>query len=257
MIGALQQGQAIVVFNQNVTAAIIRRRHTYHGGATPTLGETVEPELRRVDEKTLRELQTLLTSEKKTATGPDQARRIKESEAVLAAKNAEIAKLRKQHSVPSKLQVPVTRPEKLGTTEASVKPMHLAGNPPTAPREAENPAPRSQAPTQPSEAPPLNERKFTSLVKRIAAVPRVQRLQLKLLTEKSRYMDVREIAAWLNVEESTIGKNPPTALMWLHLIERDRHADGLHYRSVLRDYLQAEFPGIDVDTLEQRMFAQV
>src|SRR5207302_6073179 len=64
MIGALQPGQAIVVFNQNVTAAHIRLRHTFHAGATPTLGTTVEPELRRVDEQTLRELQGLLTSEK-------------------------------------------------------------------------------------------------------------------------------------------------------------------------------------------------
>src|SRR6266700_8228029 len=56
MVGALQQGQAIVVFNQNVTAAHIRLRHTFHAGATPTLGTTVEPELRRVDETMLREL---------------------------------------------------------------------------------------------------------------------------------------------------------------------------------------------------------
>jgi len=254
MVGALQLGEAIIVFNQNVTAAHVRPRHTFHAGATPTLGTTVEPELRRVDDKTLRELQALLISETNTATGPNQAWRIKELEAVVAAKDAEIAKLRKQLSLPSKLRVPVMSPEKLAIGDASVKRVPLAGNPPAAPREAESPAPQSKAPTQPGEAPPLNERKFTSLVKRIAAVPSVQRLQLKLLTEKSRYMDVREIAAWLNVEESTIRKNPPSTPMRLHLVERVRHADGFHYRSVLRDYLQAEFPGIDVEMLVQRIF---
>jgi len=256
MVGALQLGEAIIVFNQKVTAAHIRQRHTFHAGATPTLGETVEPELRRVDEKTLRELQALLTAEKQTLPGPDQARRIKELEAVVAAKNAEIAKLRKQLSVPSKLQVPVTRPEKLGTIEASVKPRHLAGNSPADPVEAEIPASQSKAPIQPSEALPLNERKFTSLVKRIAAVPRVQRVQLQLLTDKNRDMNVREIAAWLNMEESTIRKNPPSTPMQLHLVERVRRADGFYYRSILHDYLQSEFPGIDVEMLVQRIFTQ-
>src|SRR5258708_39408915 len=142
MVGALQLGEAIIVFNQNVTAAHVRPRHTYHAGATPTLGTTVEPELRRVDEKTLRELQALLTSEKKTASGPDQARRIKELEAVVAAKNAEIAELRKQLSFPTKLRVSVTSPKKLETTEATVKRIHLAGNPPAALGGTENPAPQ-------------------------------------------------------------------------------------------------------------------
>jgi len=44
----------------------------------------------------LRELQALLKPEKKMATGPDQSRRIKELEAIVAAKNAEIAELRKR-----------------------------------------------------------------------------------------------------------------------------------------------------------------
>jgi Helicase HerA, central domain len=256
MIGALQQGQAIVVFNQNVTAAIIRLRHTYHAGATPTLGTTVEPELRRVDEKMLRELQALLTAEKKTAIGPDQSRRIKELEAVIAAKDAEIAKLRKQLSLPSKLRVSVARPAKSDIGDALVKRMPLVGNPPAAPTEAESPAPQSRTPTQPSEAPPLNERKLTVLARRIAALPTLQRLLLKLLTEKNRDMNVQEIAAWLNWQESSVSKNPPTTLMQLHLVDRERHRDGFHYRSVLRNYLQVEFPGIEVETLVQRLFFQ-
>ncbi len=256
MVGALQQGQAIVVFNQNVTDAHIRLRHTFHAGATPTLGTTVEPELRRVDEQTLRELQALLKAEKKSASAPDHSRRIKELEAVVAAKDAEITELRKQLALVSKPQVSVTSPQNLEKGEASVKRMHLAGNPPAAPREARSPAPQSRALTQTREAPPLNERKFTSLARRIAVLPKLQRVLLKLLTEKNRDMNVREIAAWLNMEESTISKHPPTTLMQLHLVERDRHADGFHYRSVLRTYLQDEFPGIEVETLVHRLFAE-
>ena len=69
-------------------------------------------------------------------------------------------------------------------------------------------------------------------------------------------MNVQEIAAWLNWQESSVSKNPPTALLRLRLLERNRSADGFHYRSVLRNYLQREFPGIDVETLVQRLFAQ-
>jgi len=256
MIGALQQGQAVVVFNQDVTAAHIRLRHTFHAGATPTLGTTVEPELRRVDEKTLRELQALLTAEKKTASGSNQTRRIQELEAVVAAKDAEIAELQKQLALVSKLQVSVTSPEKLEINEASVKRMHLAGNSPAVPKEARSLAPQSRAPTQTTEAAPLNERKFTSLYRRIAALPKRQRVLLTLLTEKNRDMGVQEIAAWLNVEEKTVSAHPPTDLLRLRLLERDRHGDGFHYRSVLHNYLQVEFPRIEVETLVQRLLTQ-
>jgi len=157
-------------------------------------------------------------------------------------------------SLSGRLRVSVARPAKPEIGDALVKRMLQAGNPPAAPTEAESPAPQSRTPTQPSEAPPLNERKFTSLVRRIAAEPKLHRLQLKLLTEKNRYMNVREIAAWLNMEERTISKNPPSDFMRLRLVERERQDDGFHYRSVLRDYLQAEFPGTDVETLVQRIF---
>ena len=254
MVSALQQGQAIVVFNQNVTAAHIRLRHTFHAGATPTLGKIVEPELRRIDEKMLRELQSQLTSAKKSATEPNQARRIKELEQVVAAKDAEIAELQKQVAMLSKLKVSVTSPEKLEISEASVNRMHMAGHPIAAPTEERSVAPRFATPTKTIEAPPLNERKFTSLVNRIATLPKQQRLLLKLLTEKNRSMKVQEIAAWLNMGEKSVSNNPPIDLLRLHLVERDRHRDGFHYRSVLRNYLQVEFPGIDVETLVQRLF---
>ncbi len=256
MVGALQQGQAIVVFDQNVTDAHIRLRHTFHAGATPTLGTIIEPELLRIDEKMLRELQALLTSEKTTAIGPDQSRRIKELEVLVASKDAEIAKLQKQMAKFSKLQVSVTSPDKLEINEASVNRMHMAGHPIATPTEERSVAPQLRAPATTIEAAPLNERKFTSLVRRVATLPRRQSELLKLLTEKDRLMDVREIAAWLNLEESTVRAHPPSDLLRLHLIERERQDDGFHYRSVLHNYLQAEFPGIDVETLVQRLFAQ-
>jgi uncharacterized coiled-coil protein SlyX len=256
MVGALQLGQAIIVFNQSVTPAHIRLRQTFHAGATPTLGEAVEPELRRVDEKTLRELQALLKAEKQAAPGSDQARRIKELEAAVAAKNAEIAKLREQLVSVSKHQVSATSPGKLEAGNASTKHLHPVGNPPAAPKVERNVAPPSRTLPITSEALPLNERKFASLTKRIAATPTRQRELLQLLTEKNRDMNVQEIAAWLNLEEKTVSGHPPNDLLRLRLLERDRYADGFHYRSVLRDYLQAEFPGSDVEMLVQRIFEQ-
>src|SRR6266699_3103668 len=255
MVSDLQPGQAIVVFNQNVTAAHIRLRHTFHAGATPTLGTTVEPELLRIDEKMLRELQALLTSEKEMATGPDQARRIKELEEVIAAKDAEIAELQKQLALASKPQVSVTSPKKREISEASVNRMHMAGNPIATPTKERSVTPQLRTATT-IEAAPLNERKFTSLAKRIATLPLQQQSLLKLLTEKNRFMNVQEIAAWLNVGEKTISNKPPRDLLRLRLLERERHGHGFHYRSVLHNYLQVEFPGIEVETLVQRLFTQ-
>ena len=256
MVSDLQPGQAIVVFNQNVTAAHIRLRHTFHAGATPTLGTTVEPELLRIDEKMLRELQALLTSEKEPATGPDQTRRITELVKRIAAKDAEIAELRKQLALASKPQVSVTSPKKREISEASVNRMHMAGHPIATPTEERSVAPQLRTVTPTIEAAPLNERKFTSLAKRIATLPLQQQSLLKLLTEKNRLMNVQEIAAWLNVGEKTISNKPPRDLLRLRLLERERHGHGFHYRSVLHNYLQVEFPGIEVETLVQRLFTQ-
>jgi len=256
MVDALQTGEAVIKFNQNITAAHIRLRHTFHAGATPTLGKTIEPELRRVDDQTLRELKDLLKAEKQTASGPDQARHVKELEAIIAAKDAEIARLRKQLASVSQTPVPVTSSQQRDMGEASVKSVHSAGNPPAAPTEIRSSAPQPKAPAPTSEALPLNERKFTVFARRIAALPKWKRAMLKLLTEKDRSMNVQEIAAWLNLQESSINKNPPTDLVRSYLIERDRHADGFHYRSRLRTYLQGQFPGIDVDMLVHRLFAQ-
>ncbi len=69
-------------------------------------------------------------------------------------------------------------------------------------------------------------------------------------------MNVQEIAAWLNVGEKTISNKPPHDLLRLRLLERERHGHGFHYRSVLHNYLQVEFPGIEVETLVQRLFTQ-
>jgi hypothetical protein len=247
MIAALQQGRAILVNNQIITSATIRLRHTFHAGATPTLGAAGEPELRRIDEETLRDLRALLSTEKTGHSQPNQARRIKELEEQLAAKDAEIAELQRQIAVLSKLQV--AGPERLEIGSATVNRLHFPGNPKVVPVVESKVLPMST-----KEGPPLNERKFASLTKRIADLPKRPRLLLKLLTEKNRSMSVQEIAAWLNVEESSISKNPPQDLLRLHLVERDRRADGFHYRSLLQVYLQTEFPGSDVEMLVQRLF---
>ena len=152
--------------------------------------------------------------------------------------------------------VPVTSSQQRDKGEVSVKNMHPASNPPAAPTEIRSSAPQPKASAPTSEALPLNERKFTVLARRIAALPKYQRSLLQLLTEKNRAMGVQEIAAWLNIQENSISKNPPTDLLRLRLVERDRHRDGFHYRSVLRNYLQIEFPGIEVETLVHRLFTQ-
>lgn len=256
LVGDLRTGQAIVVSNHAADTYHIRQRHTFHVGSTPTLGTTADPELRHIDGAMLQELQALMKQaqpERSNNVEARQAKRILALEALLAEKDATIAKLEERVELLSRLQVAVDSPEKLEIFHATVHSMLMGKDLPAPTIEgALVHTPETSVKTM--AIPPLNERKFSSLTQRIAALPKQQRQTLQILTEHEKWMPIRELAAWLNKEEASLSKNPPQDLLRLHLVERDRHQDGFHYRSMLRNYLSVEYPGHDVERLVQRLF---
>ncbi len=278
LVGGLQVGQAVVLVNHQPAVYTIRLRHTFHPGATPTLEEVVEPELRKIDAALLRELQAMLATASERAgenSGKreaqqiqQQARRIQELEELLAARDREIAELHRQLETLGRLSVAVELPGTMAISRASVQQMQVAGtsNSGAAPMMAALPAPAVRpAPIQLRESekaaaavearPPLNEKKFTAYRSRFKQVaPRYRRL-LQVLTEHNREMSVSELAAWLQIEETTISKDPPLELVKLHMLARRRYNDGYHYRSTLRQHLQEAFPYADIEALVQRLFA--
>lgn len=254
IVGSLQPGQAVIISQHIPQVAQIRLRHTFHAGMTPILGTIIEPELRHIDTAMLQELQALMQQGHREAgtTEAKQARRIKELEELVVAKDAEIARLQERILLLSSLSVTVESPDSLSIHHANVESMHVAGKNHATVVESIPVPKRIEAPV--TIAAPLNERKFANLLSRIAQLPKRQRLTLQVLTEQGRSMSLRELAAWLNVEETSLSKNPPNDLLRLKLIQRNRYRDGFHYQSVLRNYLELEYPGVDTDRLVQRIF---
>lgn len=271
MVNALKPGDALVVFDRAVHQVHMRVRDTFHVGATPEFEQVAEPELRKIDTAMLKELQSLMlqSTPKESNTEVRQAKRIAELETLLKEREAEIATMRERIETLSKLSV--NSPDTLQIEQALVKqfaaegvvfapesltiPARIVES--VAPSAPAPPPPKSVAPPIPDHAkPPLNEKKFQSFRRRFDQIAPRHRKMLKVLTEKQKEMSVRELAAWLNVEESSITGHPPMELLKLRMIERYRYTDGYHYQSVLRTQLEQAFSGIDVEMLIGRLFEE-
>lgn len=257
LVTGLQKGQVIVVSNHVPRVVQMRLRHTFHAGATPEFGVVVQPELRKVDATMLQELQAMIQDEKHEGSTVEgkQARRIKELETLLAARDAEIARLQERLATVSQLSIAL--PETLAIEKATVQHMHTP-NGRIAPVHVVEAAPlvvQQKSVAQQQIAAPLNEVKFTSFKKRIDVVPAMHRDILKLLTERGERLSLIQIAAWLNRSENYMRSNPPHILIKMGLIDRVPMTGGEYwYRSLLRQRLASDFPGVDVEMLVHRLF---
>ncbi len=257
MVGGLAQGQVIVLYQHAAQLVQIRRRATFHAGATPTLDAEAAPQLRSIDAATLEELRSMLAKSEDEANSPDDGQAVRiygggrafgkqfiiELEKQMAAKDQEIAQLREQVAHQREMI------EKLLDTQEALRRQ-------VADQASASVAPKSPASPSLPPPPPLNERKFATLVKRLADLPGQERRILQVLVDhgEERLLPRQEIAAWLQVQEKTITGHPPMNLLRLHVIERELHDDGYRYRSKLRWYLAQEFPGQDIEALIKRLF---
>jgi len=114
MVGSLQTGQTIALYQHQAQVIQVRLRHTFHAGATPLQGVAPSPELRKIDSTLLEELRRL-TAEKPTRQNGEEtklARRIAALEAELEARNLtiseqteELKRLQAENSLLSKLKL--------------------------------------------------------------------------------------------------------------------------------------------------------
>ena len=114
MVGSLQTGQTIALYQHQAQVIQVRLRHTFHAGATPLQGVAPSPELRKIDSTLLEELRRL-TAEKPTRLNGEEtklARRIVALEAELEARNLtiseqaeELKRLQAENSLLSKLKL--------------------------------------------------------------------------------------------------------------------------------------------------------
>ena len=264
MVGSLRPGQVVMVSNHVPQVAHIRLRDTFHAGSTPTLGEVVQPELRRVDASLLQELQKILA-----ATSPRDTdertleKRVKELEGRLAERDALLLEQTKQIELLSRLsvsmqgrmQTEVIPPPSLEIGQATIEKatvnhasMSVSTAPPTiAP--AQMPLLVS-APMHRQHTPPIHQQKVDALNRRFKQLKPQQYAFLKVLVDRNELLSIEEIAAWLNLAPRTVyGHIPPNSLFTLGILKRSSYRNGYKYQATLKAYLAKEFPGTEPEQL--------
>ncbi len=263
MVRALQPGQAIVVSSHTPVVVCMRLRHTFHAGSTPTLEAVDQPELRRVDAALLRDLQRMIAS---SSSGSEESRaqkaerRVGELEILLQKKDEEIAHQAEQIDLLSKLSVSldgksISVPEYLQITQATIGAATVQQLQfPTNESVVIEAAPATPLVAASSSFAPINKKKVTTIRSRLARLPKMKRDILNLVRTSKKGLSVYEIAAWLNLAESSVRKNPPLDLITMGLLTR-QSVDGDHvYSSNLEVYIAREFPGTDQAEVLRQLF---
>ncbi len=267
-VGALQQGEAIVVVEgQQAQTVRMRARNTFHPSATPTL-ETAEPvELQAVDAALLAELRHLLaTPHPAYLNREERARlehRIKQLEAEKQRLEGEVERLRAQ--VAAQQRPPIGRgaaaAAHLAVEQATVGQVILSE--PALPltvrgRGSATALPPTQEACGAEERlflSPDEERQLRRLTRRLKGLSRQHRRLLRLLVDhEGEWLDVVQIAAWLSVHPSTVQNQPPHELLRMKLVARRRARGGAFvYTSQLAAYLQQQFPRLDHRRLQEQV----
>jgi hypothetical protein len=288
-VNALQVGQAIALYGEDVIVVTIRQRHTFHAGYTPGLGDVVAPDLRAVDASMLDELRRALESAPSDQADPEreQLRRQlaaveAERDALLAERDAlkeESAQLKSQIEMLSQLRVtvenaPVQAVEALavesihaqqliapngaqplpmtgGNTEGIITPEPRAKNTPLPPVPAAEPY---RSPLATARAVQRQERRFESLLRDLDTVKKHERRILAYLVERDDLLlSVRDLARYVGYSESTLAANPPTQLLRMGLLRRSGKPGHFRYAANARERFGEMFPDLDVERLCERL----
>lgn len=256
----LAPGEVFVIRGRLVARVRIRKRQTFHAGATPTLDEAL-PHLKAIDATLLEEFRAITTRAVKEG-GSDEVSKLKkqvrDAEAVIQEQRRIIARQQEQIDLLSRLSVHVDGasmqlpvPSALAIERATVEHMHT---PTQAFLETTTRSGEAARTVKVEDLPlPLNEAKFASLQRRLRQISQLEREVLRVLVEQGKPLTTPDLAAWLNRAESTIRNHPPQVLLKLGLVARSREKSGYVYHARLAEYLRREFPGGDIQHLQSRL----
>lgn len=256
-VGALQTGDALVLFKHTVTAARMRIRYTFHAGATPEMGAENRPALRKGNEALLAELRKLSAAPTATAQPiADQAvlqgtikllrAELEKRNAELAERDKRIAHLEEELRVAANIKaIKDLLPKAAPTSNATAS---MASRP-VATNQVGSQQPAAKAAPMPAVKPadPIMGRKqarFDRLVKGIQAQPRMHRDLLVYLathTHPRKWYGVKELNRALGYAPEVIQKNPPTPLTRMGLIERRYATSGHEYKSMVAELFAEMF----------------
>jgi uncharacterized protein len=262
VVSALQPGQVAVVHNHEVQVVQIRKRHTFHAGATPEFGTSIQPEIRQIDASVIRELQALMKTNVSRSDGSEDTlkKKIKSLEAMIVEKDAVIARQAEQIALLSKLSVTmdgkiesyVQIPKNVQIEQASVNhaTIHSVHSQATTPVVVEATPTKQLVAT----IAPINEASIRALKRRLQQLNTRQYQIFKLLVDRDVSMSPTEIAAWLSVDKTTIHRNMPDPLLNVGLMTRIKRGATYHYKSALNEHIAKVFPGVDRSVIMQRLF---
>lgn len=245
----LEPGSAFVVWGKRIETLSIRRRHTFHAGVTPALGQ-VTPSLKTIEADLIEELRQITARSVKEG-GSDEVSKLKKQ---LKDASTEIDRLReviKQQAdriaLLSQLEIVMPTTMEIEHAAVSTVTVHQADTGFSQPMVVE-------ALSSKQISPPFNEAKFNSLQTRFRKLPPHELDILRVLNYHAGRFTASQIATWLNKSESSVQNNPPRSLMNMALVKRERNSSKRYvYWTILVEYLQKEFPGADAQVLAQRL----
>jgi hypothetical protein len=272
MISQLERGSAIVVQNHQPMLVHVRARSTYHVGATPTFETSSQPVVHGLDPALLEELRALLTrppqEDRMSLQLLAERRRNEELSALLAEKQAEIARLQERIELLSKLTVSVPaapRAEVFGSAAhlsietASVSQMQVA-HLPLHPYQEVSATPTTQTlSAAPSRERLLNkedEQRLRAFKQRIEQLPDLAYKLLYTLHLEPKAMSREDAILALGISGWTFDqKKPHQILLRKKLIKLTPRGNKHFYTSTVRDQIQSMFPHVENrDALASEMF---
>jgi hypothetical protein len=243
----LTKGQAIIVIdNEQVQVAQIRRARIHDAGATPGINSLDRPATRSIDERLLTKLQKFLVKgEKPQPINSNEAvllKRIKELETALAAKDKALKVAQTQvRQLQAKKSQPVQKP---ALKPSPVKPVAR---------------PKNDVQSALLNHAVERERKsFNTLLTKIRKVNAVWKSAfVYLLASEGDRLSIEQLSKRLAYKVESLYKNQPMFLLEQGLVARDGTGVDTVYWATATKELKQRFPNMSTSTMIQQLIATV
>lgn len=264
-VGALAKGDALVLINHKTHTARIRRRHTYHAGATPELDATQRTHLRRADDNLLTELQKLVEvqpdankeAEEKQNSEINRLRgMLSQQEGTINANKGEIGRLNGEIE---RLKAENLRlSNDLRRYQAAVQPAADTTSAPQPGKRAAVLPPPKPVPPQPAtsrgvavrstQATEREQRRWAALLNDLKRLPRHKKdILVYCLEREGTAFTPKQLAKALVLSEKTITGSPPLDLIQMGMLKRSGTPGRFTYFAAARTTLVEMLPGMDAE----------
>ena len=264
IINALDTGDCIYLSGDQVLPIYVRERSTFHAGFTPTLGSVHTPELKSVSASIIETIERARAAKGPTSQTDKLESRVEQLERLLEKKDDRIRELEEVARTLGyiRLEIPSLARDD-GDSRADGRrevrgvghgvPILVANAPAPVDIEASIPlGPEGEdlqgiadcpEPAAMSDGlPPAVSRHLERWIQRCAREPLLHRKVLAFLVDHAPgAYSCEQIAAWTECPSGLIEEEPPTDLLRIGLIARERRASGTLYRSAIRSFVNREF----------------